>query len=226
MEKRTARERKRKQDQARAAAVAHDAPVLEEHASPEVVREVSELARRTGVTRYSRKEVSLQLQFVEHALMEGWSSSDIARAARGQFPEFTEKRATILAQRIKAKLAADAELRDVAMERELQRRRLNVMRTRAWGKQVKGEYPNMDLHAAGRIEKLHMDLCGTAAKKEVDVNVTGDFTVAMMKVIGGMLPEEADALLEVAREEERLAGIARAMLPSSMIDAPAIESGE
>ena len=69
--------------------------------------------------------------------------------------------------------------------------------------------PNVKLGL--ECERVMMELQGTRAKVEVDINV--EHTQAMIAVIGSLQPEEGAELLAEAMEQAALADEARKLLP-------------
>ncbi len=189
---------------------------------PALVREVEKLARNSPVVRYARNEVERQEMLVEDLMIQGTQPARMRQILQGQgWPKISKTRVDLLVERVRERWIQErAKTRDA--DREAAVRRITRFRTWAAGERSADgkswvEKPN---HAAiVQYERILMDLQGTREPLKIDITAT--YTEAMLAVVARLEGDEASKLLDEAREQERLANVARKMLPSAVIDVPA-----
>lgn len=211
-----ARKKKReKPDAKHEADIAHGPSETIEGASIELEAEVARLAR--PYISYTREEAEKQEIYVSDLLVQGADSNMIYRLCRAQWPRFTHRRARVIVERIHAFWKRDKPLLE-------ERREAQVRMVRRWAMQAAGERDSNgkwitkpDHKALAAYGTLLMKLEGTSqapAKVEVHSHVHATYNQALATTIMQMTPEQAESLLDEARETERLAKIAKDMFPA------------
>lgn len=201
------------------AEIAHQDPVPDPIASPELEASVASLVASTGVTRWSLAEVRVQEQVVHDLMVQGMKATQIHRAmqADARRPEIRTiklRRVQALYERIKERWAEEGKA-GMAVAKQASIFRLHQLRQWALGErdQVTGKWitrPNFT--ALLRAEDLLIRLEGTAAPIAISVDQT--YTQAMLQVTANLTGEQGAELLEEAREQARLAKLARQLLPA------------
>ncbi len=191
--------------------------------SEELEKQVAALASKSVAIRYSLQETRVQEQVVNDLMQQGYSARECWRAmqADARRPEIrkaTFKRVSTLYTRIHERWI-DEGLETMKTAKQAARFRLRQVRAWALGERdpVSGKWITKPDHAAVyRYEKLLMQIEGTAAPIAVSVDQT--YTQAMLQVTANLTGEQAGELLEEAREQARLAGMARELLPALVVE--------
>lgn len=179
--------------------------------SEEVELEVAQLAK--PVIRYTLEETKRQELYVQDLLINGADYRTITRLCRGQWPKFTARRTEVLVRRVRGWWKD--ERKDVPEARDEAIKRIHRMRQWALGEQgPDGKWKTKpDLKALARFEALLMKIQGTE-HQPAKIEVHQTFNQAMAQTIVEMSPEMAEQLLAEARETEKLAQMARELLPA------------
>ncbi len=189
---------------------------------------VEKLAAQSEVVRYTLKEVASQLSHVEDLIVEGAGTGQIIRVMQQRFAGITKVRVKNLIARVTETHAKeDAEARTEWKAAQI--RRLHQYRRQAAGTpQLAADGSRIgwlvkpDHKAIIAYERLLAQICGTLEAVKVDVDVR--YTEAMLSVVAQMTGEDAAEYLFEAQENERLATVARKLLPAHVTDGEIVET--
>jgi hypothetical protein len=217
-----AKKRARKEDpkeRARKAALIACGP--DDPQPPGLEAEVAVLAK-TAI-RYTHAETELHTRMIEELRVNGASCRQIHRilhadARRPELKKITKKRVQVLWDRI-TQFWAEASKETATERREAARQRIYQMRAWAAGERDgSGHWVRRpDLAELAKCESLLMKIEGYAVP--VEITVDGSFTAALLQVTATLTGEMGSELLEEARENARLAGLAREVLPALAVKA-------
>jgi hypothetical protein len=183
---------------------------------PEMEREILAIAARTPTVVYSRIEAREQLELVEGLMIQGAAPAQIRSVLRGRWSNISTARTVKLFERVKDRWQKERELM-AGTEREATIRRIEQMRS--WATGTRGEdgrwIEKPNFNALTKMESLLIEVHGLRAPTKIDVEVA--YTRAMLDVVGKLEGEDGAELLAEAREQERLADLARKMLPAAQV---------
>jgi hypothetical protein len=185
---------------------------------PALEAETEELAKASGVIRYTLAEVRAHMQRVEEMMVNGALPRQIHRilqadASRPENRMITLHRVKVLCERVRQHWQ-DESTAAIPTKKEAAIRRIHQMRLWAVGQRdVNGNWTTKPNHQAlARYEEQLMKLEGTAAPTAITVD--GTFSLALQQATAALTGDQAAELLEEARETQRLADLARVALPA------------
>lgn len=195
---------------------------------PTTAQLLQEAVAASPVVRYTLQEARAQLAYVEDLVIEGASASQITRLCQTRYPTITKLRVKTLLERVKERhTREDAEARDEWKAAQI--RRLHQYRRQCAGVPIlnaNGERVGWtikpDHKAIIAYERLLAQILGTLEPVRVDVDVR--YTEAMLSVVAQMTGEDAAEYLAEAQETERLAGVARKLLPAHVTDGEIVQT--
>jgi hypothetical protein len=177
----------------------------DDRASEKQEREVAHLA--AGIISQVELERERRNQLIEQLIIEGTDSYTIWRVGRERFPTLTHDQVRHQMEKIRIKWREENRF-ELEVQRYASLERLHMLRRGALGEQP----PNRAL--ALKCEKEINRLLGVVQPPKQQGNEVHIHSHALMAVIGGIDPEQAAALLEEQKEQERLAQVARTLLPA------------